>query len=991
MHKPIAVFASLLAVACASGADLTPEQTAFFESKIRPILADKCYKCHSVEKGKAKGGLTLDSPDGVKKGGEDGAVLVPGDPDKSRLIVAVRYTDTALQMPPKGEKLSADEVAALEQWVKMGAPDPRKAAGVAKLTGLTEKAKNHWAYQPVRNPPVPAIEKNAQWCRTPVDRFILANLQRHGMYPSPQADKETLLRRACYDLTGLPPEPRDVTAFLADTSPDAYEKIIDRLLASPHYGERWGRFWLDTARYADTVGRNVNSNREDYRYTSAWTYRDYVIEAFNADKPYDRFILEQLAADRLPSVRKDDFALAALGFLTVGERFNNNNDVINDRIDAVAKGFLGMTVTCARCHDHKFDPIPTADYYALHGVFASIEEPKEKPVVRMPDSADNLDFQTELAKLEQQNRATYYHALGNGIADFQKKARAYLQVASLRYQPESAAREKERRLLFQDNQLDNEVMQQVDRRLREDNDPVFMPYRLFAELKPSEFWEKAPKLGDDIAANKLRQKINPLVAAAFKTVLVRSMGDVQMVYGRLFAFRDKRTAIHLGVVSQTSAPASSIDAVAPDEAQILEAPFNVEPPDRLTTAHLRDIAGELPRRLTKNKLGFTFEKMNELELTHAGAPARAMVVADKPNPQNTPVFIRGESQNQGPVEPRHFLSILSPGGKPQPFRDGSGRLELARAIASKNNPLTARVLVNRVWMHHFGEGFVRTPDDLGNMAEEPSQPELLDWLATWFMENGWSLKKLHRLIMLSRVYQESSFTHPDFEKVDPQNRLLWRANIRRLDFEAMRDTLLALSGRLDLSVGGKPVNITEEPYSFRRSVYGYIDRGNLPELMLHFDFGDPEMPNSRRNSTIVPQQALFLMNSPMVVDVARRVAARPEVAQTRNDMDRILLIYRVVFQRTPKQHEIQIGLRFIHDEQIAQARQHITTPDDEAEKTQKQMTKKAKEKLAKKKGEGNEGMREIYNKGEVVERKPLNPWETYVQALLLSNEASYVN
>ncbi len=997
----LSAFTLLAGVLSSLAADPTPEQIAFFESKIRPILADKCYKCHSVEQGKAKGGLTLDTPDGVKKGGEDGPALVPGDPDKSKIIIAVRYTDPDMQMPPKGEKISDAEVAALAQWVKMGAPDPRKAAGAAKLSGLTDKAKNHWAYQPVKKPALPTNVKNRAWCVTPVDLFVAAKLEEHHMAPSPIAEKETLLRRVSYDLTGLPPEPREVSAFMADTSPKAFEKVVDRLLASPHYGERWGRFWLDTARYADTVGRNVNVQRADYRYTNAWTYRDYVINAFNTDKPYDQFILEQLAADKLPQSEKNPTILAALGFITVGERFNNQNDVIDDRINVVSKGFLGMTVSCARCHDHKFDPIPTKDYYSWHGIFSSCTEPQEKPIIRPPNPAQFSDFQMKLAAMEKQNRDAYYGVMQKGIAEFQKKVPSYLKLAALGGGGKKRTNtevEKERIAIIQEGKLDRDIGQAVSRRVRDGGgDGVLFPYKMFADIPADEFAQKAPKLAADIGDNKSpnKKKVNSLVAAAFKGASLKSMDDVSGIYEKLFSANADKTKTYLAAAAAWQTKGTPVAGVDADLAQLVEEPFRIEPAAELNMAHLREVADKLPNQML-GRAGFIFDKINELELTHPGAPVRAMVLNDKAKPQNSPVFIRGESQNRGDVVPRRFLTVLS-GGNPQPFKEGSGRLELAKAIATKDNPLTARVLVNRVWMHHFGEGFVRTPDDLGNMSEPPTHPELLDYLSSYFMENGWSLKRLHKLILMSKVYQESSYTHPEFEKVDPENRLLWRANVRRLDFEAVRDTLLVFSGRLDRGLdpktntlrGGQPVNITDEPYSYRRSVYGYIDRGNLPELMAHFDFSDPEMPNSKRASTIVPQQALFLMNSPMTIDVARRVVARPEVATARNDIDKIYMIYRVIFQRAPKPGEVQLAQQFLNKEQLSSV--HFGSQEVDQTKAANLLTDKEKKKLANRKTQGNGAMRAIQNQGDVVDRKQLNPWETYAQALLLSNEASYVN
>ncbi|MEP6673291.1 MAG: DUF1553 domain-containing protein, partial [Chthoniobacter sp.] len=391
--------------------------------------------------------------------------------------------------------------------------------------------------------------------------------------------------------------------------------------------------------------------------------------------------------------------------------------------------------------------------------------------------------------------------------------------------------------------------------------------------------------------------------------------------------------------------------------------------------------------------GWSFNKINNLLLTDSGNDARAMVVEDKSSPTNSPVFIRGLSENKGDIVPRHFLEILS-GGKPTPFKIGSGRLELAQAIASKNNPLTARVIVNRVWLHHFGEGFVRTPDDLGTQAEKPTHPELLDYLASYLMEQGWSLKKLHRLIMLSKVYQETSSitdghstTAAGYANIDPDNRLLWHANVRRMDFEAMRDSLLVMANKLDRTVGGQPVNLTDEPYSYRRTIYGYIDRGNLPELMSHFDFSNPEAPNSKRTTTVVPQQALFLMNSPMAIDVARSIMAQPVISHAKTNNDRIIGIYRIILGRTPTGDEIRIAYAFLQEELRLQDRVAAEAKD---------MTEKAEKKTeerAKRNGNmaDNNGFAAIQNEGATIERKPLTGWETYAHALLLSNEAAYVN
>ena len=988
----IAIFALSGASAFAAvTAEPTKEQAEFFENKIRPIFKESCYKCHSVDEGKSKGDLTLDTKAGLLKGGENGAVVVPGDVEKSPLIKAVTYLDKDLQMPPKGEKLTDQQIADLTAWVKMGAPDPRKddVKIASKLSGLTDKARSHWAFQPVVKPTPPAV-KNTTWLRTAIDQFILAKLESKGMVPNSDAPKETLLRRATYDLTGLPPTPQEVQAFVADTSPQAFAKVVDRLLASPAYGERWGRHWLDTARYSDTTGADKNAGRrDDYRYAYAWTYRDWVIKAFNDDMPYNQFILQQLAADKLPNNPAPN--LAALGFITVGERFKNPNDIINDRIDTVTKGFLGLTVACARCHDHMFDPIPTKDYYALHGVFASTVEPTDKPIIGVPSQAQLADYEMQVEKIQKDNRDLYYKFVGRLQQDFFSKADGYLMVSLLggggKKKGGDPEKEKERIALLQKYNLDRELVQVFLRNSRgKQGGTVFEPFRRFADLSESEFAEKAPDILADIASGggeSKRGPLNPLVVNAFKDARPKSIEDVAAVYKQLFAsIEPQRKAFLEASAAALQAPVSGFE---PAVLELLQHPIDIMPASQLTTDALREFTKKLGNKLN-NATRFEFAKLNELELTHPGAPGRAMIVADAPTARDSHVFLRGQQETQGDLVPRHFLEILSPDRKPVPFKEGSGRLELAEDIASKSNPLTARVIVNRVWMHHFGEGFVRTLDDLGTQSETPSHQELLDYLASYFMDQGWSLKKLHKAIMLSHVYQESSQTNPKFEQMDPGNRLLWRANVRRLDFESLRDSLLVMSGSLDRTIGGKPINLTDEPYSYRRSVYGYIDRGNLPELMQQFDFSDPDMPNSKRASTTVPQQALFLMNSPMSVDVARRIVARAEVAGADDTLARVIGLYRVIFQRTPQPKEIQLGIQFVA---LEARNQPESSPTPEKEGNPNARLARA----GKKQGGGkrNDATKPIQNEGELVERKPLTPWETYAQALLFSNEASYVN
>jgi len=771
----------------ALAAEPTPAQLEFFENRIRPVLAENCYKCHSQQAEKVKGGLLLDTRDGVLKGGDTGPAIVP---------------DADLQMPPKGNNLPDNAIADLEAWVKMGAPDPRAAAVAQK--NWADSGKRHWAWQPLATPAVPTVT-DAAWPKTPVDNFILAKLEEKNLKPNPPADKRTLIRRATFDLIGLPPTTEEVDAFLKDESPDAFGKVVDRLLASPQYGERWGRHWLDVARYSDTKGQ-VRRQREDPTYPFAWTYRDYVIRSFNEDKPYNVFIIEQLAADKLPATKRNPTNLCALGFLTVGDRFMGMpNDIINDRIDVVTKGFLGLTVSCARCHDHKFDPIPTKDYYSLHGVFATCGEPQFEPVI-----AKNLG--------------------GTDYNDY------YKQRMDL---------ERERENL----------------------------------------------------AVKLREM--------------------------------RRSANREGL--------------------------------RQTQRDMRENQAKIAR----------------LELTHPGAPPRAMVLEDIAKPHDSPVFIRGDAGNKGVVVPRHFLEVLSGSYRPA-FTNGSGRLDLAWAIASPSNPMTSRVIINRIWLHHFGEGFVPTPDDFGTTSESPSHPELLDYLASRFTKEGWSIKKIHRLIMLSSVYQESSANNPRFAQIDPNNRLLWRANIRRLEFEALRDSLLAIGGDLDLTMFGRPVDIDKEPYVTRRTIYGRVDRSDIANVLVNFDFANPDMPTGRRHETTVPQQALFLMNSPLVIEQAKRLVALPAFRECQDDAGRIAFLYERIYQRPPRSEEVKLGTEFVAE---APEAEKVTT-DENAVRPISDNGQLQKRKPFNRGGRGPSNMRR---------RPPLKAWEEYAHALLQANETSFLN
>ncbi len=754
------------------------------------------------------------------------------------------------------------------------------------------------------------------------------------MEPAQPADKRTLIRRAAYDLIGLPPTPEEVAAFVADESSDAFATVVDRLLASRHYGERWGRHWLDVARYAST----------DSPY--AFTYRDYVIRAFNDDLPYDQFLLQQLAADQLDLGGKKQ-GLAALGFLTCGRRFENNiDDTIDDRIDAVTRGIMALSVSCARCHDHKYDPISTRDYYALHGVFASSVQPEELPELGIaPDAKAYADYLSKRKPLQ----SKWDHFIREQETLILKQHRKLTaQYLLLSRDPAKLA------------ELDGEAFGLSDRKvlrtgaprwlkalekMNPESDPIFAPWFAFAALPTSEFADRAKALSARIAANSLACPVNALVTQAFAGESPTSLKDVAERYGKLFEEVDKRWQERL----QTDVHSRGLPKA---EQEALRQVF-----------HGKDGPGNLPAELIPSlynvpalmRIGPLRGELMGLDASHPGAPQRAMVLVDSPQPKNSRVFIRGNPNRPGEEVPRQFLAILA-GDNRQPFSRGSGRLELAKAIASRENPLTARVMVNRVWLHHFGAGLVTAPDDFGLRSDPPSHPELLDYLAWRFIQDGWSLKKLHRLLMLSSVYQQQCDDNLRHEKLDPDNRLLAKMNRRRLDFESMRDTLLFVAGDLDDSFGGRPVDLlkrgtaSQQPYSNRRTVYGVIDRNDLVALFRTFDFANPDITTAQRDATTVPQQALFFLNSPFVMEQACKLINRPAFQRLDDETKRICQIYQLIYQRDPGADEIQLGLRFLQ-------------------------SKPARADLK----EQNHAL------------QPLDPWERYGQVLLMSNELMFVD
>ena len=900
----------------------TPEQEAFFEQKVRPVLIARCFECHGDKK--QEGGLRLDSRSAAINGNDSGPAIVSGKPEESRLVEVIGYQD-AIRMPPK-QKLADAEIAVLTEWIKIGAPFPAAAAATAPAlgesatpAGIVKARAEHWSYQPVRRSEPPPV-RDSIWGAGTIDRFVLAKLEQNGLAPSARADRRTLLRRASFGLIGMPPTAEEVAAFENDKSEGAFAGVVDRLLASPHYGERWGRHWLDVARYADTKGYVFTEER---KYPFSYTYRDYVVHAFNSDLPFDRFILEQLAADQLP-IGDDKAPLAAMGFLTLGRRFGNNqNDIIDDRIDVVSRGLLGLTTACARCHDHKFDPIPTDDYYSLYGIFASSVEPADLPLIGKPEMNDAYrEYEQELAKRESAVSAMQTEKLAALCDELRSRtADCLFAVADIDRMslPESIV------VAIGSNEMRREIVTRWRDYLAEtakQPHPVFGPWHQFAALPSDGFADQAKQIiaGLNDTADA-QPRTNGLLKQALVAAPPQSMLDVANVYGRLLTdahqqwvkLQGEKPAPVAGGASP--APTALSDAAGEELRQVLYAEKN----PTIVTA---DQSRRFFNRAVKDKLGELRKAVDSFKANSPNAPPRAMVMNDAPQPTQPHVLIRGNPGRPGKEVPRRFLQVLSSAEGPV-FQKGSGRLELAQAIASPTNPLTARVIVNRVWMHHFGIGLVATPSDFGSRGAAPTHPELLDWLASTFMEEGWSLKNLHRRILLSNAWQQTSDDRTEGIQADPENRLVWKMDRQRLEFEPMRDALLASSGRLDRKVGGRPVDLFATPFTTRRAVYGFIDRQDLPGTFRVFDFASPDVSTPMRPETTVPQQALFAMNSPFVVEQARTLAARAEVAQASDTAARIQALYRLIFARAADADEVAVGTRFLDSPPVSEAAEAV--------------------------------------------------------------------
>jgi hypothetical protein len=915
--RNLLLFTALLAgVLCAVPSARSQEGIDFFERKIRPVLVQHCYECHSIAAKKHKGDLYLDSKEGLLQGGETGPAIVPGKPDKSLLIKAIRYTDPVLKMPRK-EKLPEQVIADFEKWIAMGAPDPRTASG-AKLAPkypTVEEGRKFWAFQPVKMPAIPQV-KDAAWPKSDIDRFLLGKLEEKNLKPSHDVDRATLLRRLYFALIGMPPTPAEIDAFVNDRSAEAILHVVDRLLASPHFGERWGRHWLDVARFAESSGGGRTAIFRD-----AWRYRDYVISSFNADKPFTQFIIEQLAGDLQDAKTPEEryWQLVATAFLLLGPtNFERQDkpllemDVIDEQIDTMGKGFLGMTIGCARCHDHKFDPIPTKDYYALAGIFKStkfivhsnVSKWMERP---LPSSDPSIELTIKkhdaaVAELKKQIAAIKANNPQAGVVTEPLKGTSIdpKSLPGIVIDDTQARKVGNWKHSTYTGRYIGEGYLYDDREMKGEKTLTFQP-----EFTESGIYEvrlayiphanRADKVqvrifhreGDDTVF--VNERLMPPIDARFV-----SLGRYRFTKGNQWFVMLSTDGANGHVVADA---VQFLPEALADKELAAKTPKNTkEPTDKLNLADLE-------------------ARLKQLEKQAPERPM-AMAVAEGDKIADMHVCIRGIVHNKGETVSRGFLQVATRGSMPKIGAKDSGRRELAAWVASADNPLTARVYVNRVWHHLFGSGLVRTVDNFGATGETPSHPELLDYLAVKFVQDGWSTKKLIRAIVLSHAYQMSSEPNADGIKADPENRLLWRMNRQRLEAEALRDAILCVSGQLDRATLGNTIKkgtIAERDYVFddvRRSVYTPIFRNRLLEMFEVFDFPDPNMALGKRNVSTVPTQALFMMNSPFVMTQARH-AALASLQAPMKDPERIDDAYRKTLGRLPTMRERELALAYV--------------------------------------------------------------------------------
>jgi hypothetical protein len=916
MRSGIISIAMILATGSVWAGDPAVERQRleFFESKIRPVLVKSCYECHAADSKKISGGLLVDSRQGLLEGGESGPAVVPGDLKESLLISALKHDD--FEMPPKG-KLPPEVIADFEKWIQDGATDPRRASNrIARPKAIDiEAGRKHWAYHPLKAPTIPTIE-NTAWPSNDVDRFILARLEAEGLSPGPDAKKIVLVRRLYFDLIGLPPTPEQIAQFINDKSPKAYENLVDQLMASPRFGERWGRHWLDVSRFAESMSlRGVLLKH-------AWRYRDYVIDAFNDDKPFDQFLRQQLAGDLLEASSVDARRqnLIATTFLMMGDTLLENQnksqldmDFVDEQLDVIGKGLLAQTITCARCHDHKFDPIPTRDYYAMAGILKNVQGLKHSNVsgfmeVPLPISDE--------AKRELELRNSSVARLQSEI----NTLKATLEPQSPTTFPIVVAASSLAGIV-----VDDDDVKTVGAWTHSVHSKHYIGKRYIHDSnkgKGDKTLSFIPKLPGD-AEYEVRfayshgngrasnVPVTVFSAAGEKTIIV-DMSKAPPLEGRFLSlgtYRFEADEQSLVLISNEGTDG----VLTADAVQFIP----VGNDSKVTTSPASQAEKELPagerQALKKNMAKLTAD----LAALGKQKPAREMVnsAVEKAKPTDLKIHIRGSIDNLGVIAPRGVLQVANYGPVPEMPTSSSGRLELANWIVDPKNPLTSRVMVNRVWHWLIGAGLVRTVDNFGTTGESPSHPELLDHLAVQFVQRGWSVKKLIRTIVLSRTYRLSSSRGEQQE--DPENRLLAHMNRRRLDAESLRDTMLSVGGTLNFEMGGAtfPANLkTDIGFQFqapRRSVYVPVFRCSLPELFEVFDFANPSMVTGRRDVSTVAPQALFMMNHAFVRTQARLTAERLLSRSQLTTTNRIDHAYLQILGRHATEAEVSLSQQFL--------------------------------------------------------------------------------
>ena len=915
MRNAILSIAILLTTgsAWAANPDVERQRLEFFETKIRPVLVEHCYECHATDSKKLRGGLLVDSRQGLLDGGESGPAVVPGDMEESLLISALKHDE--FEMPPKS-KLPPEVIANFEKWILDGATDPRLATDLAAKPKPidVEAGRKHWAYHPLKAPAIPEVN-DPSWPNGDIDRFVLARLEATGLSPGSDAEKTVLIRRLYFDLIGLPPPPEQIGQFLNDESPKAFENLVDRLMASPRFGERWGRHWLDVSRFAESM------SLRGILLKHAWRYRDYVIEAFNDDRPYDQFLTQQLAGDLLEatSLEAQQQNLVATTFLMMGNtNLENQNkgqlemDFVDEQLDVIGRGFLAQTITCARCHDHKFDPIPTRDYYAMAGVLKNVQGLKHANVSKFMEAplpiSEEAKRELEIHNSTVAKLKTEIKTLKTELEPPSQQSKSIIAASSL---PGIV--------------VDDDEVMVVGKWTNSVHSKHYIGKRYIHDAnkgKGDKTVSFIPKLSSDgeyevrfAYSNGSGRASNAPVtvfsAGGEKTITV-DMRKTPPLDGRFISLGTYRFEVNeqsfVLISNEGTDGFLTADAVQflPVDRDRKVASSPVPQPSKQPPAGKQQALKKHMAKLTA-----------DLATLQKGKPARAMIMsaAEKAKPTDLKIHIRGSIDNLGATAPRGVLQVANYGPAPKMSTSSSGRLELADWITDPANPLTSRVMANRVWHWLIGAGLVRTVDNFGTTGESPSHPELLDHLAVQFVDQDWSVKKLIRTIVLSRTYRLSSAR--DKQHDDPENRLLAHMNRRRLDAESLRDTMLSVSGRLNFKMGGAtfPANLAKDiDFQFqepRRSVYVPVFRNSLPELFEVFDFANPSMVTGRRDVSTVAPQALFMMNHPFVRTQAGLTAKRLLSESQLEDANRVDYAYLLILGRNATAEEITTCLQFL--------------------------------------------------------------------------------